>query len=95
MCHYIEYVQTLIACDLKPMPTLFHHAWPLWLENGFEEAESVQAFTEFAEYVFNAFKKQIYSSIFLFGLLLMKLLVMLSLLMCMVNIHPEKNIVLN
>ncbi len=57
MDHYIDYVKELIAQGLAPMPTLFHHAWPRWLKNGFETTESIEAFTEFALYVFNAFKE--------------------------------------
>lgn len=69
--HYIDFTHELIAQGLQPIPTLFHHAWPLWFdyENhekymgkdgrkpAFEDARNIQAFVEFAVYVFNAFKK--------------------------------------
>lgn len=57
MQHYIKYAQELIANGLEPIPTLFHHAWPLWLENGFESKESIAKFHRFATYVFNAFNE--------------------------------------
>lgn len=57
MQHYIDYTWQLVHKGLKPIPTLFHHAWPLWLEHGFETEEAIFAFTEFARYVFKAFKE--------------------------------------
>jgi beta-glucosidase len=57
MQHYIDYARELIKQGLQPIPTLFHHAWPTWLEAGFETEESIEAFKNFAVYVFEAFKK--------------------------------------
>ncbi len=59
MQHYIEYVQDMIDAELEPMPTLFHHSWPLWFDElgAFEKAENIEHFVRFATYVFEAFKK--------------------------------------
>src|SRR5581483_8705896 len=32
MNHYIEYVKALLNNNILPIPTLFHHTWPLWFE---------------------------------------------------------------
>lgn len=57
--HYVQYTKALIDAGLEPMPTLFHHAWPLWFDDlgAFEKAENVEYFVKFATYVFEAFKK--------------------------------------
>ncbi len=59
MQHYIDYTKALIDAGLEPMPTLFHHAWPLWFDElgAFEKAENIEYFVQFALYVFEAFKK--------------------------------------
>lgn len=59
MQHYIDYVKDMIDAGLEPMPTLFHHAWPLWFDElgAFEKAENIDYFVAFAVYVFEAFQK--------------------------------------
>lgn len=57
MQHYIDYTWELIRKGLKPLPTLFHHAWPSWLKHGFETEEAINAFKEFAEYVIRKFNE--------------------------------------
>lgn len=70
MQHYIDYTWEMIKNGLIPIPTLFHHTWPLWFEYpnqktrttknarqlAFEDARNIQDFVEFALYVLNAFK---------------------------------------
>ena len=65
MQHYIEYVKSMLKNGLQPIPTLFHHAWPLWFEYkedptrgfAFEDSKNIQDFVDFAVYVFKSFQK--------------------------------------
>jgi beta-glucosidase len=54
MQHYIDLVDELIKNNIKPIPCLFHHAWPAWFEQkgAFEKADNIGDFVTFAEYVF-------------------------------------------
>jgi beta-glucosidase len=56
MQHYIDYAKEMLALGIQPIPTLWHHTWPLWLKHGFETEESKEEFTKFALYVLHAFK---------------------------------------
>lgn len=57
MEHYLEYAREMIAHGIQPIPTLWHHTWPLWLPNGFETPEGQDEFIKYALYVLEAFKK--------------------------------------
>ena len=65
MQHYIDYVWEMVKNDIIPIPTLFHHTWPLWFEYkedesrgfAFEDSQNIQDFVEYALFVFNAFKE--------------------------------------
>lgn len=65
MQHYIDYTWAMVKNGLTPIPTLFHHTWPLWFEYSnqktqdlaFEDARNIHDFVEFALYVLNAYKK--------------------------------------
>lgn len=54
MQHYCDLVQELVDNNIRPVPTLFHHTYPLWFSNkkGFEKKENMFFFTRFATYVF-------------------------------------------
>lgn len=70
MQHYIDYARELINKGIIPIPTLFHHTWPLWFdyddqdpdeENprnpGFQDPRNIEDFVEFSVYVFMAYKE--------------------------------------
>ena len=68
MQHYIEYIREMINHGITPIPTLFHHTWPLWFEYpeetkqgtrgmAFEDARNIADFVEFALYVIRALEK--------------------------------------
>ncbi len=54
MKHYNDLVDELIANGIKPIPCLFHHAWPVWFnaKGAFEYEENSADFVKFAQYVF-------------------------------------------
>ena len=57
---YINFINALIKAGIKPIPTLFHHAWPLWFEytdeedrgRAFEDEQNVDDFVAYATYTF-------------------------------------------
>lgn len=57
--YYIDFTQELIANGILPCPNLFHHTLPLWYaaKGGFEKAENIETFVEYAVYIFNKFKE--------------------------------------
>lgn len=70
MQHYIDYTWELINRGIIPIPTLFHHTWPLWFDYydqslnernprkpAFQDPHNIKDFVEFAVYVFTAYKK--------------------------------------
>ncbi len=57
MQHYIDYAREMINNGIQPIPTLWHHTWPLWLPDGFETEEAKEEFVIYALYVINAFKE--------------------------------------
>jgi len=54
--HYIDEIDTLLANGIQPMVTLHHFTHPLWFERmgGFEKAENIQHFVDFAEVAYAA-----------------------------------------
>ena len=54
MHYYEDLVDELLRNGIEPIVMLFHHAWPLWFEEqgGFENAENIGDFVEFAQFVF-------------------------------------------
>lgn len=54
MQHYCDMVTELCAQNIQPVPTLFHHTYPLWFskKKGFEKRENMVFFARFATYVF-------------------------------------------
>ena len=73
MQHYIDYIQELIDNDIEPVPTFFHHLWPLWFEYpeevkrgtrgmAFEDARNIADFVAFAAYVFATIYKRVRNS---------------------------------
>ncbi|MEX0940376.1 MAG: family 1 glycosylhydrolase [Candidatus Babeliales bacterium] len=61
MQHYIDLVDELIKYGIKPIPCLFHHAWPVWFDQkgAFEKAKNIPDFVEFAEYVFEKLNNKV------------------------------------
>lgn len=70
MQHYIDYTWELIKNNIIPIPTLFHHTWPLWFDYpehgpneknphkpGFQDARNIADYVEYAVYVFTSFQK--------------------------------------
>jgi len=59
--HYIDEVDTLLAAGITPMVTLHHFTHPVWFEDlgGFEKADNIVHFVEFAEVVFNALQSKV------------------------------------
>ncbi len=70
MDHYIDYCWELIKNGIIPIPTLFHHTWPLWFnydeqdspdeehrKPAFEDFRNIEDFVAFAVHVFTAFKE--------------------------------------
>jgi beta-glucosidase len=69
MQHYIDYTKELIANGIIPIPTLFHHTWPLWFdyleqnpdeENprkpAFQDSRNIQDFVDYALFVFKSYQ---------------------------------------
>lgn len=67
MQHYIHFIDELTDNDIEPMPTLFHHIWPLWFEHAddpnrgfcFEDENNIFDFVEFAVYVFKSIYEKV------------------------------------
>jgi len=57
--HYIDFNQELINNGIIPCPNLFHHTLPLWYaaQGGFEKAENMQQFVDYALFIFKEFQK--------------------------------------
>lgn len=59
--HYVDVVDELLAHDIVPMITLFHHTYPLWFarKSGFEYDYNSYAFMEFCLKVFNRLHEKV------------------------------------
>lgn len=57
--HYIDFNQELIDNGIMPCPNLFHHTLPLWFDaqGGFEKAENLKKFVDYACFIFTSFQK--------------------------------------
>lgn len=54
MQHYVDVVDEALSNGIEPVIMLFHHTWPVWFgdKGGFELAENIQYFVDYANYVF-------------------------------------------